>query len=336
MNNDWLKVFDTLMLKPIRRQRYLENFPQGNYEDRINELIWWIKSTIPNPEHLYSFMIANVKNSHKLLVKWIINPMNWEEYFTWILKNPGLMCEYFLVDYLSRNSHEYEKYKSKRFKFIHKKWTPEQDEDLKIDFITTMTTKVNSWKYECINFWVQLTTSKSRAEYSKKRPNWLDWVGNKKWDIFRTSNKIEEGTVDNYPASYIPDSMCLLVINSNINEFINIQNINIFNNAFRSWQSEGFLPWWPTQYLNTLIKKDLANINDWYHFWLELLFTLVPKIITNSRDFKNIEKYNNFDILFDYNSKNKELKMDYFLKDWSFLMSLFFIVNDKLVTKISW
>ncbi|MDD2565627.1 MAG: hypothetical protein PHZ26_02295 [Candidatus Gracilibacteria bacterium] len=335
MDNTGLEIFDSLMEKPIRRQKYLNDFPQGGHEDRISELIWGVKSKTPNPNNIYRFVISNIMNSQKLLVNHIISPVRWQAYFNGILKNPGLMCEYFLVDYLSRNSHEYEHHKGKRFKFLHKKGTPEQDEVFKIDFITSLTTKAKSGKYSSINFGIQLTTSKSRAVYGNPNQKGSILIDKKKKDILRTSNKIDEGNVDNFRQSYIPDSMCLLVVNSSINEFINIEQINIFSNAFRTWQNEGYLPGGPTQYLNNIVKKDLEKINDGYHLGLELLYSLVPDISINNKDMKKIEKYDNFDILLDYNSSEKELKMDYFLKDGSFLMSLFFIINDKLVTKIN-
>lgn len=326
-----MPIFDSLLAK--KSDKYFANFPESNYNDRINEVVWWVKSKVFSQEHIYNFLISNVKNSHKLLVKKNLVSFNRENYFNWLLKNPGLMCEYFLVDYLSRNSSKYEIYKNKRFKFLHKKWTPEQDEMLKIDFLTTLTAANKAWKYSSINFWVQLTTSKSKAEYSKKRLNWLDWIGTKKWAIYRTSRMIDSWEIDNYSSIYNPHTMCLMVINSNINEFINVENINIFSNAFNTWKNEWFLAWGPTQYLNDLVKNDLEKINDWYHLWLEIFYKLLPKVLQNNRDFKSIKKYDNFDIIFDYNADKKELKMDYFLNDWSFLMSLFFIINDKLVKK---
>lgn len=332
MDNAWLEIFDRLMIK--RSKKYLESFPQGEHEDRISELVWWVKSKTCNPSNIYNFVITNVRNTYKLLTKWILHNIIRDDYFNWIQKNPWLMCEYFLVDYFSRYWKEFENYKNQRFKFIHKKWAPEQDEDLKIDFLSTLITKNEVGKYISVNFWVQLTTAKSRAEYSKKSLNWLDWIGNKKWDITRTSNKIDVWEIVNFPPSYIPDTMCLFVINSHINELINIENINIFSNAFIEWKNNWFTPGWPTQYLSDEVKNDLVKINDWYHLWLEIFYKLIPKVVSNERDFKNLKKYNNFDIIIDYDSGKRELKMDYFIKDWTFLMSLFFIINQNLVSKV--
>lgn len=260
-----------------------------------------------------------------------------------ISKNTGFAFEFFLVDYLRRQSSVPFRYKNQKFKLSHIKGTPEQDEVEKIDFLTHMNT-LHQGKQEKITLWVQLTTAKSRAKFSRQKINWLDWIGNKKIDIRSTNAKIENWEIADYPQIFMPDCMCLFVVNWKINHFLNNLNINVMKTAFNTWSQEWYLSGWPTQYLNNKLKEEFRLITEGYNLWIATFYRIVKSIDNDTESFKSMNEFENYFVITEYNHDTKELKMDYFLKNESsevwlseekkLLMSLYFIINTKVFEKI--
>ncbi len=246
MDNKWIEAFRKI--QDFDRNRYYEMLPKISTRDRVSEIVWWVKNWKSSKRNIDLFTVSNIRNDRRLLVNNIISFSNWNKFLKRVLKNSWLVFEYFLVDYLQRTSLEPFPYKDTRYKFSHLKWTPEQDADEKIDFISRMT-NTSKWKKTRIVFWVQLTTEKSRAWFSKKAVNWLDWIWAKRNDIRKASERIERWCGVNFPEFYVPDVMCLLSVNSSVNDFINIRKINVFKNAFSTWSNEWYEKWWPSQYL---------------------------------------------------------------------------------------
>ena len=334
MDNKWIEAFRKI--QDFDRNRYYEMLPKISTRDRVSEIVWWVKNWKSSKRNIDLFTVSNIRNDRRLLVNNIISFSNWNKFLKRVLKNSWLVFEYFLVDYLQRTSLEPFPYKDTRYKFSHLKWTPEQDADEKIDFISRMT-NTSKWKKTRIVFWVQLTTEKSRAWFSKKAVNWLDWIWAKRNDIRKASERIERWCGVNFPEFYVPDVMCLLSVNSSVNDFINIRKINVFKNAFSTWSNEWYEKWWPSQYLNSKIRKDFELINDGYKLSLVLFHRILESLKEKNESFKWLKEMENFSIVLEYNNVSKELKMDFFLKNkeddrWKnkqFLMSVYFIISDK-------
>lgn len=331
MDNRWIKSFQEVL--STDKDRLVNFLPEGKWIDRVSELVWWIRNKVSNMIWLMFFSISNIRNDRRLVKNWQVHATDWRSYMKRTVKNSWLAFEYFLVDFLRRKSIKPFEYKWIKYKFIHIKWSPEQDSQDKIDFLTRMRFFKNK-KQVKINFWIQLTTEKSRASYAKKSINWLDWIGTKKDDIRRTSQRLDRIKALRHPESIVPDIMCLLSVNSHVNNYLNIQKINIFKTAFSTWQQEKYPTWWPTQYLNNDVKNDFEMINDWYKMWLIMFYSILKKILEKDESFKWFKEKDNFFVGIEYQKESQEIKMDFFLKNETFLMSLYFIVNKKIVNKV--
>ena len=341
MDNKWLETFWKIVSR--NQDRYLNLLPSSSEHDKVNEVVWWIKNNVPSIRKLSFFAISNIKNDRKLITNWYIVENFWPRFVKKITKNNWFAFEYFLVDYLRRETEHVFRFKNQKFNLSHIKWTPEQDDIEKIDFLTRLNTNYQQ-KSEKLTIWVQLTTAKSRAKFSRKTINWLDWIWNKKTDIRNSSQRIDLWQIGNYPRSFIPDCMCLFVVNWKINHFLNNLNINILKTAFNTWSQEWFISWWPTQYLNAKLREEFKLVSDWYMLWLAKFYRIIKSIDEDTETFKNMNEYENYFIITEYNHDTKELKFDFFLKNESkelglneerkLLMSLYFILNEKLLSKI--
>ncbi len=277
--------------------------------NRINSIVWGIN--YPNKiskYYLQRFLISNtvnniIKRKDQEIVK---NKLNWERHFKNITKNPWQIFEYFLVDYLERTKNDFKEYKKYNFKFNHTKATPEQDQE-KIDFLSTLFTEDENLEKNKITFWVQLTTEKSKAMFKKDSKNM--WISKKESSVKKISKKIEKNRFKNYSKIYIPDLMVLLVVNSHINRLLNIENNNIFKDAFNQWKAENFSSSWPNKFLNKSVQDDFKLISTWYHYWLKNFYRFLKNICKPwIQDFKVMsDKYEDFYIVSSYNKQKEDI-----------------------------
>lgn len=131
-----------------------------------------------------------------------------------------------MVDCLQRNRFHFSK-----TRLFHTKASPHLDHTWKIDFLSTILRK-SSNKRKQITVGVQLTTEKSHINIY---PNHNKHMKKKKQTVRSLSKQIIETQdiyIKNLPKKLQPKLTGYMVVNGSINKRINIENDNIFLDAF--------------------------------------------------------------------------------------------------------
>ena len=112
--------------------------------------------------------------------------------------------------------------------FSHIKASPYLDHTRKVDFITNIVPKNNP----ALSVGVQLTTQHSKLNPFNKN---FEKEEKKKRKIVMANTTLiaqGDGVIDTYPSVMQPDITAYMIVNGSINEMINMQKNNIFQNYF--------------------------------------------------------------------------------------------------------
>lgn len=326
----------------------LNKLPVIDRDDKTNIELRWIlwKNGISSESN--EIAIANFASSFvdtsktkQELEYLLLEDLTWETGIRRILNNPGLAFEYFLVDHMQRDEslNQHHAAKENKIKIFHKKTAAEQDGDNKLDFLSNVFFKNEQWKIDHLNIGVQLTTTKTNANSYKTMYQLEEkrYHSNKKLTIKEQSKLIaeDEKYSEVYSPSYKPDLTAYMVVNWNINNFMNIEWINVFKEAFMVWQWTWFWEEGPADKLNELIKSDLKIIAKNYHFAIRDFVADLMKM----RSHQDIENFREFShkktkIIKKISEDKSEVLYDFFkiTGNWEqFLFKVSFFPNDILL-----
>jgi hypothetical protein len=322
-----------------RIQTTINKFPQTEVYDRI---AWQVRGIISksSPQeqqlktitntfqtHLYNNINHDDTKEARIQLGKINN--RWDK-LKWILKSWWTAFEFFMVDCLQRNRFHFSK-----TKLFHTKASPHLDHIRKIDFLSTIL-RGTSDERKAITIGVQLTTEKSHI---KQYPNHKEHMKKKKKIVNMLSEQIattQDPYIKNLPEKLQPKLTSYMVVNGSINKRINIEDDNIFLDAFTKREEQWFIKWWPSQYLGIDVQKELWIIYHAYqkslkHFidFLEQQPQLPDEEIFAMHNHDNI-----YHLIATYNPDNKELqyKVFYNNQEWEnkFLFYISYFLHENI------
>ena len=298
--------------------------------DEVTTEIWWIV----NKWKLLEFEKYWVKwkvideevklECRKLwvrLINLLSSTSNWaiENYLERKLNNKWVAFEYFMREAIERNKNDNEDNQ------IKVEWVPLEFDSKKIDFLG-----IKKIRKKVIRFWIQLTTTQSAKINSKER------------DVEHAKNEIDrESSLFNNKSFYptkTPDLPVLFVVNSIISERLNTNDwINIFREAYISWEKDWFKELSPISYLDKDIKDELNMIWKLYHEMTNIFIGFMQSNEDLERPQKRsiFNKEWEFDI--EYNSERNYCTINFSKKnenDKEFVFSQSFKITNKFLRKL--
>lgn len=256
------------------------------------------------------------------------------------MANPGLAFEFFLVDHLYKYPFQHNK-----LAFSHVKASLYLDHTWKVDFVSNIIPK----KWEPISIWVQLTTQHSKLHPFHKNPD--REAKQKKKIVMKNSEPIAGGDdiLSGYPSAMQPDMTAYMVVNGSINEMINIQKNNVFQDAFRERVAQGMSKWWPSPYLPKNIRQDFWKLWLAYYQSLVQFYTFLDEekkkwsvAFTHEMEDLFVHKDDHFAVMRKFIPAHKELNHTIFTdfysskaksKDGNLLCNISYFLHDGLLGK---
>lgn len=245
----------------------------------------------------------------------------------WIVNQPGMAFEYFLIDYLARHPRITDQYRLE-----HRKWPYILDQIVKVDFVSHL-----SWLHSPISatFWTQVHfqhIKKSFGEVTKsplkKEIDVLEWI------------EENQDIVNCLPAHLSPQ----------IPSFINISSVpflqenwdgkfTLFLDAFKTRETLWYHSWWPTEHLPESLKEFLSDMTYFYQkSCMSVTNLLVYQIIWrwNYSSFQTRTEHKNAIRINTYNSEHKRMVYDFYSKSWEkkLIATITFNLIDSVIDKI--
>lgn len=295
-----------------------EGFFQSYYTDNNSEEDFLIEPLIT--DFLIDQWFLPLKQSkifawHTRIIKWIIN-------------QPWMAFEYFIIDYLARHPRITDQYK-----LSHRKWPYILDHEIKADLTTHLASNTNR-KID-VTFWTQVHFQNIKKSFGQISNSLLK----KEIDIWQWVYE-NQHILDKIPHHISPE----------IPAFINISSVpffeengegkfTIFSDAFKKWEELWYHSGWPTEHLPVWVKEFLTNMTYFYQKSCMSLINFINfQIIWRSSNlsYQNRTEHKNAIRVNTYNSDKRRMVYDFYNKSGSkkLIATITFHIPEQIITKI--